>query len=200
MFPAFLTLQYLDNKVYEGGKLKTILTEEGYIEKEGNAWKRYYFIRDHQGSTRAVIDESGNTVQSTDYYSFGAYLAESTNQEKQPYKCNGKEFDHFAGLNLYDCGARFYDPLIGRFTTPNPLSEKYYSVSPYAYCANNPVNAVDLRGDSITMAIARSYDNINNINYSDLVINDLRSQTGLDLSISSETGQIVYRKDADGGR
>ena len=95
------------------------------------------------------MDESGNAVRSTDYYPFGAYLAESTNQEKQPYKYNGKEFDHFAGLNLYDYGARFYDPLMGRFTTPDPLSEKYYSISPYAYCANNPVNAIDPRGDSI---------------------------------------------------
>jgi len=73
-------------------------------------------------------------------------LAESTNQEKQPYKYNGKEFDHQLELNWYDYGARFYDPLIGRFTTPDPLSEKYYSVSPYAYCANNPVNAVDPDG------------------------------------------------------
>ena len=148
-FPIFQTLQYLDNKIYEDGKLKTILTEEGYIEKEGNAWKRYYYLRDHQGSTRVVLDESGNAVQSTDYYPFGAYLAKSTNQEKQPYKYNGKEFDHFAGLNLYDYGARFYDPLIGRFTTPDPLSEKYYSISPYAYCANNPVNAVDPDGRDI---------------------------------------------------
>jgi len=106
------------------------------------------------------LDESGNTVQSTDYYPFGAYLAESTNQEKQPYKYNGKEFDHFAGLNLYDYGARFYDPLIGRFTTPDPLSEKYYSISPYAYCANNPVNAVDLRGDSITTIVTSTVNGV----------------------------------------
>ena len=39
------------------------------------------------------------------------------------------------GLNLYDYGARLYDPLIGHFTSIDPLCEKYYSVSPYAYCA-----------------------------------------------------------------
>lgn len=38
------------------------------------------------------------------------------------------------GLDLYDFHARQYDPVLGRFTTPDPLSEKYYHISPYAYC------------------------------------------------------------------
>jgi len=50
------------------------------------------------------------------------------------------------GLNLYDYGARLYDPLIGQFTSIDPLCEKYYSVSPYAYCAGNPVNRIDPDG------------------------------------------------------
>ena len=53
------------------------------------------------------------------------------------------------GLNLYDYGARLYDPLVGQFTSMDPLCEKYYSVSPYAYCAGNPVNRIDVDGDSI---------------------------------------------------
>jgi len=73
---SVLARGYLDNKVYENGNRKTIPTEEGFLEKEGNAWKRYYYLRDHQGITRVVLDESGNAVQSTDYYPFGAYLAE----------------------------------------------------------------------------------------------------------------------------
>ena len=36
-----------------------------------------------------------------------------------------------------------YDPILGRFNTIDPLAEKYYSISPYAYCDNNPVNAID---------------------------------------------------------
>ena len=39
-----------------------------------------------------------------------------------------------------------YHPAIGRFTTMDPLCEKYYSVSPYAYCNNNPMNLVDPEG------------------------------------------------------
>ena len=58
----------------------------------------------------------------------------------------GKELELFESINLYDNGARFYDPLLVRFTTPDPLALSYPSLSPYAYCANNPVNRVDLDG------------------------------------------------------
>ena len=49
------------------------------------------------------------------------------------YQYSGKEFDRMNGLDLYDFHARQYDPVLGRFTTPDPLSEKYYHLSPYAW-------------------------------------------------------------------
>ena len=49
------------------------------------------------------------------------------------YQYSGKEFDRMNGLDLYDFHARQYDPVLGRFTTPDPLSEKYYHQSPYAW-------------------------------------------------------------------
>jgi RHS repeat-associated protein len=71
---------------------------------------------------------------------------ESANLDKQPYKFGGKEYETMHGLNLYDFEARPYDPILGRFLTPDPLAEKYYSVSPYAYTLNNPVNYIDPTG------------------------------------------------------
>ncbi len=53
------------------------------------------------------------------------------------------------GYDTYDYGARGYYPAIGRFTSVDPLAEKYYSISPYAYCAGNPVNAIDPDGCQI---------------------------------------------------
>ena len=52
----------------------------------------------------------------------------------------GKEFEQFESIDWYDNEAQFYDPLLVRFTTPDPLALSYPSLSPYAYCANNSVN------------------------------------------------------------
>jgi RHS repeat-associated protein len=73
-------------------------------------------------------------------------FADTDKPEAQPYKYNGKELDNMNGLNWYDYSARHYDPAIGRFTTIDPLAEKYYNVSPYAYCHNNPINRIDPTG------------------------------------------------------
>ncbi|MDD7303662.1 MAG: DUF2778 domain-containing protein [Prevotellaceae bacterium] len=65
------------------------------------------------------------------------------------HKYNGKELETRNGLNLYDSGARLYDPLTGLFTSIDPLREKYYHVSPYAYCMGNPVKYVDPDGREV---------------------------------------------------
>jgi len=63
------------------------------------------------------------------------------------------------GLNEYDYGARWQDPTIGRWPTVDPLAEKYYSISPYAYCGGNPVNAIDPDGRDFTINIQRDENN-----------------------------------------
>ena len=61
---------------------------------------------------------------------------------------SGKESQSFlsASIPLLDFGARMYDPITARWTAQDPLAEKYYAVSPYAYCSANPVNIVDPNG------------------------------------------------------
>jgi RHS repeat-associated protein len=129
------------------------LTEELYITISGTTPKYHYYLRDHEGNNRVVLNQSGTVEQVNHYYPFGGLMGESTAGGVQPYKYNGKELDRMHGLDLFDYGARHYDAALGRWFVVDPLAEKYYSISQYAYVGNNPVNAVDLRGDSITTIV-----------------------------------------------
>ena len=62
------------------------------------------------------------------------------------YKYNGKEWQDELGLNLYDYGARNYDPALGRFFVLDLFSEQFVDRNPYHYVSNNPVNKVDVGG------------------------------------------------------
>ena len=64
------------------------------------------------------------------------------------YICNKlTRYNHEqCGLDLYDYGARLYDPAAAFWTSPDPLCEKYYNISPYAFCNNNPVTFIDPDG------------------------------------------------------
>ena len=68
----------------------------------------------------------------------------------------GKELEKSSGL--YNFEARFDNTFLGRFTTMDPMGEKYYSISPYAYCAGNPVNLVDPEGTSWYYSINNGTD------------------------------------------
>lgn len=119
----------------------------------------HYYHRDHLGNTCVVWNATADSVvQRTLYYASGMPMAGSTGQSYQPYKYNGKEFVTEYGYDTYDYGFRGYYPAIGRFTSVDPLAEKYYNISPYAYCANNPVKYVDLDGREIV--IGRWYGRI----------------------------------------
>ena len=85
----------------------------------------------------------------THYHPYGGTLTQSTNQGVQKYKFIGKELDTMHGLNMYDFGARQLAPTTGLFTSMDPLCEKYYNISPYMYCAGNPIRYVDPDGREI---------------------------------------------------
>lgn len=110
----------------------------------------YHYIKDHLGNICAVVHSiADSAVQSTKYYASGVPMAESTGRDQQPYLYNGKEFVEAHGLNEYDSQARHYYATIMRTTTMDPLAEKYYHISPYAWCGNNPVKYIDPDGREI---------------------------------------------------
>jgi RHS repeat-associated protein len=65
------------------------------------------------------------------------------------WKYNGKEVQTTGNVNWLDYGAREYDEVIGRWTRPDPMSEKYYAISLYGYCLNSPIKYIDKHGEKI---------------------------------------------------
>ena len=133
---------YCNNVIYEDGTAKCLLTEEGYVSLNDREY--HYYLKDHQGNNRVLVNKNGGVEEINHYYPFGGVFASEENL--QPYKYNGKELDAKKGLNWYDYGARQYDAALGIFTTVDPSSERYYSTSPYVYCGGNPINRIDPTG------------------------------------------------------
>ena len=130
------TTDYCGNVIYENGSRDKLLTEQGYFSIADK--KFHYYIQDHQGNNRVVASQDGTIEEVNHYYPFGGLFA--IYSSAQPYKYNGKELDRKAGLDWYNYGARQYDPVLGRWHTMDLMAEKYYKVSPYVYCLNNPEN------------------------------------------------------------
>ncbi len=144
---------YCANKVYENDTLKMSLFDGGYVSYDVNgdapssSPSYHFYVKDHLGDNRLVLGENGETEQVNHYYPFGGLMGGSVNlASSQRYKYNGKELDRTHGLDWYDYGARMYDPALARWMVPDPMAEKYYSASPYAYCHDDPINAIDPDG------------------------------------------------------
>ncbi len=169
------TTDYCGNVIYENGIQKLLLTEEGYINLDSPT-TYYYYLKDHQGNNRVVLSSNGTVMETNHYYPFGGTFASSN---VQPYKYNGKELDTKNGLNWYDYGARHYDAALGRWLVVDPLAEKYYSISPYVYCNNNSIGAIDFEGKLIIFinGLERNSSNRGSINYWSLdFVNKVKQQ------------------------
>ncbi len=69
------------------------------------------------------------------------------------------------GLDWYDFGARMYDPLLYRWMTMDPLCEKYYDISPYVYCNNDPINIFDPNGKEIIISGSMTNNILDQLQY-----------------------------------
>ena len=158
---------YKGGVIYEkttGGTLSLdcVLTTGGRIVANKNSsgtitgYTVYHHITDHLGSVRAITNAStGNVVETSDFLPFGtrwsltagsssSTLTDATNRWRYSGKEEQKALN--SSLPLIDYGARMYDPTIARWLSGDPMAEKYYPMSPYGYCAGNPINMVDPAG------------------------------------------------------
>jgi len=110
---------------------------------------RYFYHPDHLGSANYITNAGGDVTQFIAYIPFGETLAEQHSDWDSPNKFNAKELDNETGLYYY--GARYYDPKVSTWLSADPLAEKYPSLSPYVYAADNPVIYTDPDGREITV-------------------------------------------------
>ena len=129
--------------------LESVSFGGGRVRKNGSGYDVDYYITDHLGSVRAIVNASGTITEQNDYYPFGTrHPNDLTTLSGNRWRFSGKEEqDASFGVPYSDFGARLYDRTA--WTAIDPLAEKYYAVSPYAYCNNNPVVFSDPQGDSI---------------------------------------------------
>jgi RHS repeat-associated protein len=156
-----ITTEYVNGIEYDNGTaaITFIQTEEGRARKTGTAYKYEYDLKDHLGNTRltttwapadSVSQLTPLNLQHTEYYAFGYTIQSLQNTVPSPknlYLYNHKELQEETGL--YDYGARFYDPVIGRWTAVDPLAEKMRRWTPYNYAINNPIRFIDPDGKEI---------------------------------------------------
>ena len=92
-----------------------------------------------------ITDGSGQAIQHLHYLPFGEDWVDQRNASwNAPYTFSGKEKDIETGYGYF--GARYYDSGLSIWLSVDPMSDKYPSMSPYNYCANNPVILVDPDG------------------------------------------------------
>ncbi|WP_426279162.1 DUF6443 domain-containing protein [Chryseobacterium sp. S-02] len=127
-------------------------TAEGFYDYTKDQY--IYQYKDHLGNTRVSFGRNslGNLeiVDNNDYYPFGMnHLKSGTSffgtSSYKNYKYNGKELQE---TGMYDYGARFYMPDLGRWGVVDPLAEKNRRFTPYNYAINNPISFIDPDGRS----------------------------------------------------
>lgn len=141
---------YVGGLILKNGKPQMYRFSGGYYDfkDDGSLSDAHYYIADYQGNNRMVVNASTDAVeQVSHYYAYGGIIGNlSSNEGLQEFKFGDKKLDRTYGLDLYDFEARQYDAITPWFTSIDPLAEKYYSISPYAYCAGDPVNLIDPTG------------------------------------------------------
>ena len=110
-----------------------------------NGWAANYYITDHLGSVRAVTDAEGEVLGTFDYMPYGSEIS-SRSSTTTDYRFTGKERQSLVNNSIYDSFARFQNTY-GRFMSIDPKAESFYHISPYTYCAGDPVNLVDPNGE-----------------------------------------------------
>jgi RHS repeat-associated protein len=109
--------------------------------KAGASYTPYYYHADGLGSITGLSDATGTMVQTYSYDAFGNVTP--SGNVSQPFMFTGREYD--AETSMYFYRARYYDPVVGRFVTRDPIGLRG-GFNLFTYVENNPTNRVDPTG------------------------------------------------------
>ncbi|RED26113.1 RHS repeat-associated protein [Flavobacterium cutihirudinis] len=157
-----ITTDYAGGFQYENNVLQFFPQPEGYVANNSGTFNYIYQYKDHLGNVRLSYGDNNNDgsvttteiVEESNYYPFGlkqsgynnAIVLGKGNSTGQKYKYNGKELQDELGLNITAMDFRMYDNALGRFSAPDPLTDLFTGISPYAFAENNPIVFSDPSG------------------------------------------------------
>jgi len=164
-----VTWDYDNGIVYQQGKINFIQNEEGQatLYSDSVTYNYSFNLKDYLGNVRASYDNGGTSgafriIQENNYYPFGLSQLYYDNANGNHYLYNGKEAQ-FDLINQYDYGARFYDAVIARWTTIDPMAEDSRRWSPYNYGENNPIVNIDPDGMETQVGEGQTLEGLSNI-------------------------------------
>ncbi|MEM8765753.1 MAG: RHS repeat-associated core domain-containing protein, partial [Bacteroidota bacterium] len=155
--------EYAGNFIYENDNFQFFGHPEGYATPNGLGGFDYvYQFKDHLGNIRisyADVNDNGQMdynegiLAENHYYPFGGrqqgkgeVYSSFGNDVAQRWRFGGKEYDESIRFEIYDFGARNYDPWLGRWMNIDPLAEQMRRHSPYNYAFDNPIYFIDPDG------------------------------------------------------
>ncbi|MDE7024264.1 MAG: hypothetical protein K2O88_00075 [Paramuribaculum sp.] len=146
-------------ELLDGRHVRTNMPQ-GYFDSLGVF---HAYIPDIQGNIVGVYEAKQGVTQLeqlNEYYAYGALTADSRGQDANRRKYTAKELTTDLGLNTYDFSARRQYPAVGRFDSPDSKTHEYRWLSPYAFCAGDPINFADPTGNDIYRFDEKSGDMI----------------------------------------
>ena len=121
----------------------------------------YCYHSDHLGSATWITTGAGQPVEYLHYLPYGElWRDQRTTSYSERFRFTGKERDTETGYDYF--GARYYSSTLPTWLSVDPLSDKYPNISPFAYCANNPIRLIDINGlffDDVNETIAQKIEN-----------------------------------------
>lgn len=146
----------IENKITENGVTKQLYYIAGgdglaalLVKQSGQTDKIYYAHTDHLGSILKLTDNNGTAVFNASYDAWGKQTV-TTNTIGFHRGYTGHE--HLTEFGLINMNGRMYDPLVGRFLSPDPfvqMPDYSQNFNRYAYCLNNPLIYTDPSGEKV---------------------------------------------------